>query len=97
MPSPYGLIVLGVASAYIIVFDVIYMFPYSMPFDAEMMNYSCVMVGGITILLALGYFWKRKHGYIGPQVAFDGRDDVLVGIVGLSTEEEEASRKVTGA
>jgi len=44
MPSPYGPIVLGVASAYIIVFDVIYMFPYSMPFDAETMNYSCVMV-----------------------------------------------------
>jgi choline transport protein len=96
MPSPYGLIVLGVASAYIIVFDVIYMFPYSMPFDAETMNYSCVMVGGITILLALGYFWKRKHGYIGPQVAFDGKDDVLVGILGLSTEEEEASRKAMG-
>lgn len=97
MPSPYGPIVLGVASAYIIVFDVIYMFPYSMPFDAETMNYSCVMVGGITILLALGYVWKRKHGYIGPQVAFDGRDDVLVGIVGLSTEEEEeASRKAMG-
>jgi len=97
MPSPYGPIVLGVASAYIIVFDVIYMFPYSMPFDAETMNYSCVMVGGITILLALGYLWKRKHGYIGPQVAFDGRDDVIVGIVGLSTEEEEARRKVMGS
>jgi len=96
MPSPYGPIVLGVASAYIIVFDVIYMFPYSMPFDAETMNYSCVMVGGITILLALGYLWKRKHGYIGPQVAFDGRDDVLVGIVGLSNEQEDASRKETG-
>jgi len=96
MSSPYGPIVLGVASAYIIVFDVIYMFPYSMPFDAETMNYSCVMVGGIIILLALGYVWKRKHGYIGPQVASDGRDDVLVGIVGLSTEEEEASRKAIG-
>jgi len=96
MPSPYGPIVLGVASAYIIVFNIIYMFPYSMPFDAETMNYSCVLVGGITILLSLGYVWKRKHGYIGPQVAFDGRDDVLVGIVGLSTEEEKASRKVMG-
>jgi hypothetical protein len=37
------------------------------------MNYSCVMVGGITILLTIGYFWKRKRGYIGPQVAFEGR------------------------
>ncbi|KAM0699216.1 hypothetical protein Q7P36_001263 [Cladosporium allicinum] len=96
MPSPYGPIVLGVASAYIIVFDVIFMFPYALPFDVETMNYSCVLVGGITILLALGYAWKRKHGYIGPQVALDGRDDVLVGVVGLSTEEEKASRKVMG-
>lgn len=69
------------------------MFPYSMPVSVATMNYSCVMVGGITILLALGYAWKRKHGYIGPQVAFDGRDDVLVGVVGLSREEEEAKRK----
>jgi choline transport protein len=89
MPSPYGPIVLAIASAYIVVFDVIYMFPYSLPVGEATMNYSCVMVGGITILLTLGYFWKRKHGYIGPQVAFEGRDDVLVGIVGLRREEEE--------
>jgi len=57
------------------------------------MNYSCVMVGGLTILLALGYAWKRKRGYLGPQVAFEGTDDVLVGVVGLSKEEEEVRRK----
>jgi choline transport protein len=96
MPSPYGPIVLAIASAYIIVFDVIYMFPYSLPVSTATMNYSCVMVGGITILLTLGYFWKRKHGYIGPQVAFEGRDDVLVGVAGLSREEEEAGRRMSG-
>jgi choline transport protein len=70
------------------------MFPYSLPVDETTMNYSCVMVGGITILLTLGYVWKRKHGYIGPQVAFEGRDDVLVGVVGLGKgEEEEAGRR----
>ena len=96
MPSPWGPIVLAVASAYIIVFDVIFMFPYSLPVSEATMNYSCVMVGGITILLALGYLWKRKHGYIGPQVAFEGRDDVLVGVVGLSKEEEERRRTAGG-
>lgn len=69
------------------------MFPYSMPVSVATMNYSCVMVGGLTILLALGYAWKRKHGYLGPQVTFEGTDDVLVGVVGLSREEEEARRK----
>lgn len=64
-----------------------------MPVSVETMNYSCVMVGGITILLTVGYFWKRRHGYIGPQVAFEGRDDVLVGVVGLSKEEEEEVRR----
>ena len=69
------------------------MFPYSMPVSVATMNYSCVMVGGITILLARGYAWKRKHEYVGPQVAFEGRDDVLVGVVGLTKEEEEERRK----
>lgn len=87
---------LGVASAYIIVFDVIYLFPYSLPVDAENMNYACVMVGGITILLTLGYFWKRSHGYVGPQVTFEGTEDVVVGVVGLSKEEEEMRRRERG-
>jgi choline transport protein len=96
IPSPWGPIILAIASAYIIIFDVIFMFPYSMPVSVATMNYSCVMVGGLTILLALGYAWKRKHGYLGPQVAFEGRDDVLVGVVGLSKEEEEERRKAGG-
>ncbi|KAM0723540.1 hypothetical protein Q7P37_000527 [Cladosporium fusiforme] len=93
MPSPIGPIVLGIACCYIVVFDIIYMFPYALPVDETTMNYSCVMVGGITILLSLGYLWKRKHGYKGPEVILDGRDDILVGIVGLSKEEEEAKRR----
>ena len=72
------------------------MFPYSMPVSVATTNYSCVMVGGITISLALGYAWKRKHGYVGPQVALEGRDDVLVGVVGLTKEEEEGRRKGGG-
>lgn len=73
------------------------MFPYSLPVDAATMNYACVMVGGITILLSLGYLWKCNHGYVGPQVVLEGRDDVLVGVVGLSKEEEEdARRKIVG-
>jgi hypothetical protein len=70
------------------------MFPYSMPVSEATMNYSCIMVGGITVLLVLGYLWKWRHGYVGPQVVFEGRDDVLVGVVGLSRGEEEGRRKV---
>lgn len=86
---------LSVAIAYMIAFDVIYMFPYTMPVDAHGMNYSCVMAGGITILLSLWYLWKRKHGYVGPQVALSAKDDVMVGTVGLTQAEEEATRRAT--
>ncbi|KAK6438782.1 hypothetical protein LTR95_005010 [Oleoguttula sp. CCFEE 5521] len=89
MPSPWGEIALGIASTYIIVFNVIYCFPFSMPVTALGMNYASVMVGGITVLLTGWYLWKRKHGYAGPRVALDARDDIVVGIVGGGKSEEE--------
>ncbi|KAG0646544.1 Choline transport [Hyphodiscus hymeniophilus] len=81
MPGLLGYIVSGVACAYIIVFNILYMFPYSMPVSAETMNYSCVMAGGTTILASAWYLWKRNHGYIGPRVLLEASNEVLKGIV----------------
>lgn len=93
MPTAVFYAVAGTACTYIIVFNVIYMFPYVYPVDAVSMNYAVVMVGGITILLTLWYLWKRTHGYEGPKVALDGHDDILKGVVGLTRKEEEQMRR----
>ena len=77
MPSPWGYIVTGIASAYIIVFNVIYCFPYALPVDAASMNYSSLMAGGLTILMTVYYLWKRNHGYRGPHVLMEVEGEVM--------------------
>jgi len=90
-------IVMSIASAYIIVFNVIYMFPFSMPVNGATFNYSSVLAGGLTILLTGWYFWKISHGYVGPIVVQEASDDVLVGAVGLTkVEQEDVRRQVLG-
>ena len=77
MPAPWGYIIAGGASAYIIVFNVIYLFPYSLPVDAASMNYSCLMAGGLTIIVGVYYLWKRNHGYEGPHVLLEVEGEVM--------------------
>src|ERR1700761_2305461 len=89
MPSAVAYPVSGIACAYILVFNVLYMFPYVYPVTIVYMNYACVMSGGLTILLTIWYLWKRTHGYVGPKVILDGHDDIIKGVVGLTKEEEE--------
>ena len=84
MPAPIAYTVMGIASAYIIVFNVIYCFPFALPVNAQTMNYSCLMAGGITILVSLWYLWKRNHGYIGPRVVLDGNNEIRKGSVALA-------------
>ena len=66
MPGLTGLVILGINCAYIIVWDVIYFFPYVLPVTAKNMNYSVVITGGLTIFMACWWQWKSKHGYEGP-------------------------------
>jgi choline transport protein len=81
MPGIIGYLVTGIACAYIIVFNIIYMFPYALPVDAATMNYSCLMVGGLSIFITLWYLWKRNRGYVGPHVLLEANNDVLKGII----------------
>ena len=92
MPGIVGYLVMGTACAYIIVFNILYMFPYSYPVaNAQAMNWTSVMFAGITFLLALGYLWKRSHGYVGPRVVMNAHDDIMTGTIGL--EEEIVQRR----
>lgn len=97
MPKPIAYVVGGIACSYIIVFNVLYMFPYVYPVTVAYMNFACVMSGGLTILLTILYLWKRKNGYVGPEVTLDGHDDIIKGVVGLTREEEEAMRRARGS
>lgn len=81
MKGALGYTVIGIACAYIIVFDIIYMFPFFLPVTADTMNYASALFGGITILLSLGYFWQRRMGYEGPHVVMEASDDIMTGIV----------------
>ncbi|TKA78029.1 hypothetical protein B0A49_06890, partial [Cryomyces minteri] len=49
MPGWIGYVVGGIGCAYIVVFDVIYCFPYAMPVSAASMNYSALIIGGLTM------------------------------------------------
>jgi choline transport protein len=80
MPGAVGYVVSGLACAYIIVFNIIYCFPYALPVDAETMNYSCLMAGGLTIFVMVWYLWKRNHGYVGPHVLLEADDSVMTGV-----------------
>jgi choline transport protein len=55
-----------VSSLYIIVFVVIYCFPYSMPVNAVNMNYACLIIGVISIFAAVWWMAKGSN-YVGPQ------------------------------
>lgn len=93
MPSWVAYPISGIACAYILIFNVIFMFPYVYPVSIPSMNYACVMTGGVTILLTAWYLWKRRRGYEGPRLALDAHDDIIKGVVGLTAKEEEAMRR----
>ncbi|KAK8208550.1 amino acid/polyamine transporter I [Phyllosticta capitalensis] len=77
-PGPFALrgwaayVLPAVSSAYICAFVVIYCFPYSMPVAAANMNYSSLIIGGLTILVGAWWLWIRSRGYVGPQGLDEG-------------------------
>ncbi|KAF2493840.1 amino acid transporter [Lophium mytilinum] len=89
MPDSVAYVVLGVASAYIVVFVVIFCFPYSLPVSAVSMNYSCLITGGVTIFVGLWWIWKSKRGYVGPKALFEEERRLsMTGVGRISAEKE---------
>ncbi|KAF2868860.1 amino acid/polyamine transporter I [Massariosphaeria phaeospora] len=85
MPDPVFYAVAGLACAYMCVWIVVYCFPYAVPFDATTMNYSSLIVGGLSLVVGAWYVWilKRERGYVGPKgvvvVVVDGVEGRGVG------------------
>ena len=78
VPGPFymkgwkGMVVHGVAAGYIIVFVVIFCFPFTMPVTAADMNYACLVTGGLSIFVGIWWVIKTvfrvEGGYEGPKV-----------------------------
>jgi choline transport protein len=75
MPDWIGYLVHGISCAYIIVFVVVYCFPYGTSLTVDGMNYTCVTTGGFTIFIAGWWFWKSNRGYLGPQAFMEEEED----------------------
>lgn len=65
MPSPWGELANTVACAYMLVFLVIFCFPFALPVDAKSMNYTSLIAGGLTLAVAAFWGWRQKE-YKGP-------------------------------
>ena len=79
-PGPFwmkgflGYAIHGISCSYIAVFIVIFCFPYALPVEASNMNYSCVILGGLTIVVSFVWIFKGRKGYQGPQaLKYKGR------------------------
>ncbi|KAI0599821.1 putative choline transport protein [Biscogniauxia sp. FL1348] len=67
VPGARGYAVTAVSCGYLLVWLVFYCFPYSLPVAAADMNYSSVIVGGLTLLVAIWWFCVQGR-YEGPPV-----------------------------
>lgn len=67
------------ACGYMGAWIVIYCFPAAVPFDAVTMNYSCVIVGGLTLFQGGWYVVIKGRGYQGPRVMVQEVERRLVG------------------
>ena len=65
MPGWIGYAVNIISVLYLGTFGIIFCFPASLPVMAANMNYTVVIVGGITILVTMWWFFKGKD-YKGP-------------------------------
>lgn len=85
-----GYIMNGLACTYMIVFFVIFCFPYYLPTDAKSMNYSSLIFGGLTVFVAAWYALGGRKGYRGPQTT--GGDIRQVEVVRRVAELAAASK-----
>ncbi|KAG8630210.1 hypothetical protein KVT40_001829 [Elsinoe batatas] len=66
MKGATGYIVNIVSILFMVVFDVLFCFPFAVPFDAVTMNYASLLAGGLTVLVAIFYLFRR-NSYEGPK------------------------------
>jgi choline transport protein len=66
LPAPMFYSLSIIACSYMVIWMVIYCFPFAQPFGPETMNYSSVIVGGLTVAVAAWYIVICRRGYVGP-------------------------------
>lgn len=71
----FGYILNIIACLYIVVFFVIYCFPYALPVEADEMNYTSVMTVGLAFLVAIWWFIHGRSKYSGPSIVYEVSDD----------------------
>ncbi|KEF55200.1 uncharacterized protein A1O9_08854 [Exophiala aquamarina CBS 119918] len=69
LPRSLGFIFNSLACAFMLVWFVIYCFPYSLPTNAQSMNYSSLIWGGLTILVGLWWVLHARTRYLGIVLA----------------------------
>lgn len=62
-----GFLMNAIACTYMVVFLVVFSFPYFLPASAQTMNYSSLIFGGLTIFVTGWYFLGGRKGYTGPE------------------------------
>ncbi|ETI22552.1 hypothetical protein G647_06628 [Cladophialophora carrionii CBS 160.54] len=65
----FGTVLNSVACGYMIVWFVIYCFPFALPTNAENMNYACLIWGGLTVFVTVWWLIGARKGYVGPKLA----------------------------
>ena len=83
MKGAIGFVVNGISCLYIVVFVVIFCFPYALPVDPATMNYASLITGGLTIFVGLWWLWKGGRGYKGPK-AIGARQSYIVDVNSLA-------------
>jgi len=67
MKGAFGFIMDGIACTYLIVFVIVYCFPFALPVTAGNMNYASLITGGLSLFVLFWWFWRGSRGYKGPQ------------------------------
>ena len=67
-----GFIFNGIACAYMMVWFVIYCFPFALPTSAASMNYASLIWGGLTVFISVWWFFGARKSYVGPPMIQDG-------------------------
>lgn len=64
-----GFVVNGLAVLFIILFNIMYCFPYALPTTVETMNYNSVILVGVIAIAAVWWFAYAQRHYEQPKVA----------------------------
>lgn len=91
IPGPFwmgriGFIVNLISCMYIVVFFVIYCFPYALPTTVQEMNYSSVMTVGLMVIVGIWWLIHGRKNYEGPQQIIN--ETLLEGIVDRAYKSE---------